>query len=221
MTIDKQLLATLAPTKGLNASQPFLDVLTERRSIYGISKEAVIPDDRVVEIVNHAVKHTPSSFNGQTTRVVILFNDEHDKLWDMTREVLTTMIGAEKMENGGTNGKIDAFKAGHGTILFFEDDEVVRGQQEAYKLYAHNFPVWASQTNGMVQYICWTALEKEGYGASLQHYNEVIAQKVQTEFKVPVTWSLIAQMPFGKPTGAAGPKDFKRLEERVKVLGKH
>lgn len=45
----------------VNAAQPFLDVLTERRSIYQISKEAVIPDDRVVEIVQHAVKHAPSS----------------------------------------------------------------------------------------------------------------------------------------------------------------
>lgn len=45
----------------VKAAQPFLDVLTERRSFYQISNEAVIPDDRVVEIVEHAVKHVPSS----------------------------------------------------------------------------------------------------------------------------------------------------------------
>ena len=56
MTID-----TIHPTKVSHPAQPFLDTLTERRSIYQISNEAVIPDERVVEIVNHAVKHAPSS----------------------------------------------------------------------------------------------------------------------------------------------------------------
>ena len=182
---------------------------------------------------------TITNSNGQTTRVVILFDEHHVKLWDMTKEVLGAMIGAEAME-AGTRAKLESFQAGHGTILFFEDDEIIRGQQEAFKLYAHNFPVWGSQTNGskchyrvltprkdyhlhtlplaVVQLICWTALEKEGYGATLQHYNEVIAQRVQSDFNVPVTWNLLAQMPFGKPTGAPAPKTFKPLEDRVKVF---
>jgi uncharacterized protein len=70
----------------------------------------------------------------------------------------------------------------------------------------------------VAQLICWTALEKEGYGATLQHYNEVIAQRVQSDFNVPVTWRLLAQMPFGKPTGAPAPKTFNPLEDRVKVF---
>ncbi len=45
----------------VGAAQPFLDAMLTRRSIYKLSKEAVIPDDRVVEIVNHAVKHVPCS----------------------------------------------------------------------------------------------------------------------------------------------------------------
>lgn len=51
------------------------------------------------------------------------------------------MIGAETMESGGTNGKMAMFRGGRGTILFFEDQEIVRGQQEAFKAYADNFPV--------------------------------------------------------------------------------
>lgn len=77
----------------------------------------------------------------------MLFNGEHEKFWEATREMLSAAIGEEAMNNG-SNAKLDGFKAGHGTILFFEDYQIIRGQQEAYKLYADNFPIWASQTNG-------------------------------------------------------------------------
>lgn len=33
---------------------------------------------------------------------------------------------------------------------------------------AQAFPVWSLHQTGMLQYIVWTALEKEGLGASLQ-----------------------------------------------------
>lgn len=97
----------------------------------------------------------------------------------------------------------------------------------------------------MIEYICWTALEKEGYGAkyalawpltddqtltppppsplsslSLQHYNEIVETRVRTDFNVPEDWKLIAQMPFGKPEGKPQEKTFKPIDERVKVLGK-
>ncbi len=78
----------------------------------------------------------------------MLFEDEHEKLWDMTKEVLTTMLGEEKMESGGTNGKMAGFKAARGTILFFDDDEVINKMRSDYELYAHNFAPWANQSNG-------------------------------------------------------------------------
>ena len=50
----------------------------------------------------------------------------------------------------------------------------------------------------MMQYITWTALEAEGMGCNLQHYNPPIDKRLETEFDVPETWSLKAQMVFGK-----------------------
>ena len=55
------------------------------------------------------------------------------------------MLPADQMEK--TQQRLDGFKAGHGTILFFDDEAVIRQQQEAFKLYADNFPIWANQTN--------------------------------------------------------------------------
>jgi predicted oxidoreductase (fatty acid repression mutant protein) len=58
----------------------------------------------------------------------------------------------------------------------------------------------------------------EGLGASLQHYNPIIDEAVKKQWNLPADWELIAQMPFGKPTAAAGEKQFLPLEDRVKIF---
>ena len=74
----------------------------------------------------------------------------------------------------------------------------------------------------MNQYVLWTALEAEGLGCNLQHYNPPIDVKLQTAYDVPPTWSLQSQLVFGKPTGgpAINPKAFDPVEKRVKYFGK-
>ena len=111
------------------------------------------------------------------------------------------------------------FKGAAGTILFFDDEEVVRGMQAKFSAYADRFPTWASQSNAMQQYLLWTALELEGLGANLQHYNPLIDQKVASTWGLPETWKLSAQLVFGGKTGEAGEKQFQPVEERVKVFG--
>jgi len=78
-----------------------------------------------------------------------------------------------------TDEKINSFRSGYGTVLFFEDMSIVESLQKQFPLYKDNFPVWAEQTNWMHQFIIWTALEIEGYGASLQHYTELIDAEVK------------------------------------------
>ena len=70
----------------------------------------------------------------------------------------------------------------------------------------------------MAQYILWAALEAEGLGVNLQHYNPIIDVRLETEYSVPPTWSLKSQMVFGKPVAEPGEKTFKPLEERVKFF---
>lgn len=194
----------------------FYEAIKERRSIYGISKESPISDERIKEIVEDIVKHVPSAFNSQTTRTVILLGESHDKLWDITMEALRKIVPASDFES--TEAKINSFKGGYGTVLFFEDFAVVEGLQQQFELYKDNFPVWAVQTSGMMQFSVWTAFATEGLGASLQHYTELIDEQVKKEFNIPDSWKMLAQMPFGKIVAGAGEKDFNPIEDRVKVL---
>ncbi len=192
----------------------FDQLVEERRSYYAIGKNVTISDETIKEVVEHAVKYVPSAFNSQTARAVVLLEDEHDKLWELTRESLRKIVPEEAF--APTNEKMDAFKSGYGTVLFFEDQAIVEGLQQQFALYKDNFPVWSQQSSGMLQFTIWAALEGEGLGASLQHYNEIIESSVKDAWKIPANWKLIAQMPFGQPLAPVGEKAFGPIEDRVK-----
>lgn len=194
----------------------FFEAVADRRSFYGINKETVISDERIKEVIEHAIKHTPSAFNSQSTRVILLLDKQHDKLWNITKEALRKIVPVDKFRS--TEEKINSFGNGYGTILFFEDNSTIKSLQEQFPSYEENFPLWSEQTSGMHQYVIWTSLEIEGFGASLQHYNALIEEDVKQEWNIPRNWRLIAQMPFGKPTRKPEEKKFNPLENRIKVF---
>lgn len=194
----------------------FYSAVADRRSFYGIGKESVISDERIQEVVEHAVKYAPSAFNSQSTRVVLLLGHEHDMLWNITKEALRKIVPEDKFKS--TEEKINSFQSGYGTVLFFEESSITKGLQERFPLYKDNFPIWAQQSNGMNQYIIWTALEMEGFGVSLQHYNEIIEEQVKSHWNIESNWKLIAQMPFGKPTAEPDEKQYIPIEQRVRVF---
>ncbi|MDT3982657.1 nitroreductase family protein, partial [Staphylococcus ureilyticus] len=71
--------------------------------------EISISDKEVENIIEHAVKHVPSSFNSQSTRIVLLLNDNHDKFWEITKEALKNTMGPDR-DFQPTADKIDNFK---------------------------------------------------------------------------------------------------------------
>lgn len=188
-----------------------------RRSIYALNKEMPISTQEVDDIVKHAVLHTPSSFNSQSSRLVVLHGAEHDKLWELTREALRAIVPAENFEP--TNDKINRFKAAAGTVLLFEDMSVVEGLQAQFPSYADNFPVWADHANAMIQYALWTTLATVQVGANLQHYNPVIDEAVAKTWNIPTSWKLRAQLVFGGIEAPAGEKTFAPIEERFTSYG--
>jgi hypothetical protein len=199
-----------------NISKDFYAAVEGRRTYYGLSKESDVSDQRIEEVINHALKHTPSEFNTQAQRIVVLLGENHTELWNITTETLRKIVPVENF--AATEERMKGFSDGYGTVLFFEDMEVIESYQKQLPTFADNFPVWAQQSNGMLQYIVWTALEVEGFGASLQHYNPLIDDEVKGKWDIPSKWNLIAQMPFGKPSAAPSEKQYQPLENRIKVF---
>lgn len=195
----------------------FFEAVRDRRSIYNLSKESPISDALLREMISNAVKHVPSAFNSQSGRVVLLLRDHHDRFWNMVEEVLRKEVPEEKFSQ--TEEKIGSFRNGYGTILFFEDQEVVEELQHKFPLYAERFGQWSQHSSGMLQFILWTGLEAEGLGASLQHYSNLVEDDVKKEWSLPLKWHLIAQMPFGTPTKEPDEKEFKPLDKRIRFFG--
>lgn len=195
----------------------FAEALRHRRSYYAITSQSPVSDAEIEKIIDLAVTHVPSAFNSQSTRVVLLLGEQHKKLWDIVKETLRKIVPPQAFQ--ATEEKIDhSFASGYGTVLFFEDQSVVKGLQEAFPLYQDRFPGWSLQTSAMHQFTVWTLLEEVGFGASLQHYNPLIDEEVRHTWQLPQTWELVAQMPFGLPVAEPGDKEFGDLASRVKVF---
>ena len=195
----------------------FTKLLEERRSIYSLGKSVSLSEDEIVGLVAKAVKESPSSFNSQTSRAVVLFGAAHNKVWDITEEVLLKAV-PEGQDFTPTKQKIESFRAAFGTILFFEDTSIVKALQKQFALYADNFPIWSEQSTGIAQNSVWTALAVENIGGSLQHYNPLIDSAVQAEWNLSADWKLTGQMPIGSIEAPAGEKEYMDDSARVLVF---
>ncbi|RCI13733.1 hypothetical protein L249_8172 [Ophiocordyceps polyrhachis-furcata BCC 54312] len=205
------------------AQKPTSDILLQlartRRTIYPLTKQLSVAPSRIRSLVQETTLHTPSSFNSQTTRTVLLLGSAHDRLWALTTDTLRGVVPADRWP--ASEKRLAGFAAAAGTVLFFVDDESVNKMQEKLPTYADRFPAWAEQSAGMQQWLLWTALEAEGLGANLQHYNPLIDAKVAEEWSLPKLWRLNAQLVFGGRADGSEPaeKQFQPVEERVKVFG--
>ncbi|EXC31993.1 nitroreductase family protein [Acinetobacter sp. 869535] len=194
----------------------FMNHVKNRRTIYAIGNNVNVDQAKIEETIREAIKHSPSSFNSQSSRAAILFGESHTKFWEIVRETLRKIVPAEAF--AATDGKISSLAAGYGTVLFYEDQDVVKGLQEQFAAYADNFPVWSEHSTAIAQFAVWTALSEQGIGASLQHYNPIVDAEVAQAFDIPASWKLRAQLVFGSIEAPAGEKTFMDDTARFKTF---
>ncbi|KAE8443430.1 hypothetical protein EG329_001827 [Mollisiaceae sp. DMI_Dod_QoI] len=199
----------------------FLEAIKVRRSILSLAKESPISDDRIEMCVNHAIKHAPSPFSVQSCRAIILFGTEHEKLWDIgmtaAKNTMPPPVFAQY------EAKIQGFHDAYGTVLFFEDTDASKSLPQPLQDLMGKHPDWYEHSQGMNQFIAWTALANEGLGCNLQHLHPMISKDVTETWNVPASWSLRAQLVFGKANGpprGGVDKQFAPLETRVKAYGR-
>ncbi|MEQ1454240.1 nitroreductase family protein [Acinetobacter seifertii] len=195
----------------------FLELIKNRRSIYAIGNNLSQTNDEIEKLIQEAIRHSPSAFNSQSSRAVILFGESHHKFWNMVLDVLKSIIPPEAVS--GTEQKIQSFAAGTGTVLFYEDQNVIKSLQEQFETYADNFPIWSEHSTAIAQFAVWNVLAEKSIGASLQHYNPIIDEKINTAFNIPAEWKLRAQLVFGSIEGNAGEKAFIDDSSRFKTFG--
>lgn len=109
---NSQAFSTTSRT--MSSQKSFFDAVKERRTYYQLNKESPISDKQIEEIAEKALLHVPSSFNSQSTRLVVLLNKDHEKFWDFVLEVLKPLTPEEQFPK--TEQKIKGFGAAKGTV---------------------------------------------------------------------------------------------------------
>ena len=193
------------------------DFFKRRRSFYHLNGDIAVTDEEILKCVHFVVKHTPSAFNSQSSRLVLLLGTAHDRFWNIVCEKISKIVSHSVFEK--SRKKIEtAFANGYGTVLFFEDMLVIEEYKIKFPLYSEAIPKYSQHTSAMHQYALWLLLSDFNLGASLQHYGELVEEDVKKAFSLPEEWHLVAQMPFGNPLDTPMEKSFIPVEERVKVF---
>ena len=192
------------------------DSLSRRRSIYGLGDEISVTEACFLETIEACVKHSPSAFNVQSARVVVLLGEYHKKFWDIVWQAVKKVTSKERL--AASKDKITSFSDAYATILFYEDNKAVNELKKKFPLYKKNFRIWAEQANGMLQYAVWLTMAENEIGASLQHYNELIESEVRQWLNLPHSWKMVAQMPCGSINKEPASKTFLPLKDRIKIF---
>lgn len=195
----------------------YMDVLSKRRSVYALSDKVKLSNEEIADLVKKVATATPSAFNMQSGRAVVLFGEEHKKLWKITEETLRKIVPADKF--APTEAKMKMFAAGAGTVMFFEDDAVVDDFKAKFASYASAFDMFAAHGLGILQGNVWNALAANGIGANLQHYNPLIDEEVRKTWGLPSSWRLVSEMVFGAIEAEPAAVEKLPAEDRVKVFG--
>jgi predicted oxidoreductase (fatty acid repression mutant protein) len=96
------------------SSSSFSEAVKSRRTYYQLNKTSPLSDEQITKLAEETLLHVPSSFNSQSTRLVVLLNKDHDQFWDFVLEVLKPIVPAEQFS--ATEQKIGGFKAAYGTV---------------------------------------------------------------------------------------------------------
>lgn len=191
-----------------------VDLMHDRLSQYILGKNVNLSKDEIVDAIKEVLALTPSAFNAKSQRLLVLAGEAHDKFWDLTMDALEEVTGGASQE---TKDKNKSFKDAYMTVLVFKDNAVVEALQEKFPLYAENFVHWSIEESGYLQHALWLRFVELGLGASLQHYNPIVDERVREEFDVPESWKLIGQLVVGSVETEGTKKDRELDESRIIV----
>ncbi len=193
----------------------FQDLVAKRHSTYHIGRNTDRTPEEVTEYLRELTQWVPTASHSQTSRLVLVFGDKHEALWDEIHDVQSKVLSDEMWETMG--GVIAGAKQGLGTVLFFEDQEAVQAMPTSDA----TRETYSQHNNANHQYATWLGLTELGLGATLQHFNIGYEQGHDKSIKelldLPDNYALVAEMPFGSIETPAEAKETIPTDVKVQV----
>lgn len=193
----------------------YIDIIKQRRSVYDLHKHLPISEKKLMRILEDVITESPTAFNMQSSHVIVLLDGQHERLWNIITKTLKDVVPSDKFEP--TQNKMDMFTNAKGTILFFENTQIIELLKIDYPLYKDQFNNFALIGMGILQGNIWNALAEVEIGASLQHYNPLIDKAVKEEWDIPEHYQLSAQMVFGGIGSIPEPKEKVDVHSRLNL----
>ncbi|KAM0548181.1 hypothetical protein ACHAPJ_009979 [Fusarium lateritium] len=186
-----------------------------RRTVYGLKDTSPVPDSRIEEIVREVISFAPSSYNTQPGRYTLVLGEKHKQLWDVVVENAAPVLKAAGPHVwAAMEPRFQRFKNAYGSLVFWTRGQSLQESKEKHKSAAQLIDSFADHSGGMAQILLWTALELEGFGASLQHTGA--SPPVEVALKqflgVPDDYHFQANMVFGEPA-----QEFPEVPEKLPI----
>lgn len=195
-----------------------IEFLKKRRSIYAIGKNIELNNEEITELIEGAVKNSPTAFNSQTVRAVIAFGESSDRVWDIVLDELRKVVKDDDALRRRKKNRNFQGRFGNGTVFYGNGNRQEIGKR--FSALRRQFCRLGGTRHRRRTAGRLGSFGSNGLGASLQHYNPLIDDAIRQQFDLPESWRLRAEMPFGSIEAPAGDKKFLEDDVRFKVLTK-
>jgi uncharacterized protein len=91
------------------------EAIVNRGSLHKVTDDVDVPDECIQDIVRDAILHSPTPFNCQSGRAVVLLKEEHKKFWDLAHDAGKANVAPPIFEKVYAP-RIQMFRAGYGTV---------------------------------------------------------------------------------------------------------
>lgn len=185
-------------------AQHLQSILAQRRSIRRLHGGPFTPATQ--ERLLSAVRLTPAAYNLPPWQVVLV-HEQRAALWDEIAAGFAAQLDGERLAR--YHDRLAGFRPGVAVGLIFEDLRVAQTLREEKGASPELAQQFVQQALGMVQFSLWLALTAEGLATSLQHWDDLVGERVARFVGLPPQQvHLAAIMPIG----------YAAEEPKVKVL---
>lgn len=190
-----------------------MDVIEKRRSNYDLENNIELSKKDLINLLRKIVYYSPSPFNVQSSKLVLLNKKSHNLLWNtVVEEYLKKNNNGELLDS--EKARIKRESKAYGTILFYKDEQIIEEFKENLDNYEkRELDGWCTEESAMLQMNIWNELRLKNIGAHLVHFDN-IDEEISVAFDINKKYKLVAIMVIGSIVQEAAVKPKKDIDKR-------
>lgn len=191
--------------------EEYLSMIAKRRSTYLCGKKLHHSKDTLYSLFREILYLSPSPFNIQSIHIIVLWEEEHDVLWE---HIIQEKMRENKKERSAFP-KCESCKNSAATIIFLEEKTTLESLLDQYPKTIETTPQWFAHAQGILQGSLWHLLCSLNYAANLQHFNKETSSYLLGNKQLDPSLEIVAQLVFGERLGDPPHKEKRIISTRI------